>query len=140
MFFPATACIVQNKVRATRAWGFDLSAACSGFLYALTVGAQFIESGAHNKVVVIGASASRDFPLVDAPPRPRTPFEVMYVSVFDNRLTSLVRSGFLSDQQYLPAQGVLAVRDGFGFVAAQLDPQAGMPAGIGTYVRAIHLP
>src|SRR5215210_720068 len=55
MFFPATACVVQNKVRATRAWGFDLSAACSGFLYALTVGAQFIESGAHNKVVVIGA-------------------------------------------------------------------------------------
>lgn len=55
MFFPATACIVQNKVRATRAWGFDISAACSGFLYALTVGAQFIESGAHNKVVVIGA-------------------------------------------------------------------------------------
>src|SRR5436309_865952 len=55
MLFPATACVVQNKVRATRAWGFDLSAACSGFLYALTVGAQFIESGAHNKVVVIGA-------------------------------------------------------------------------------------
>ncbi len=55
MFFPATACIVQNKVRATRAWGFDVSAACSGFVYALTIGAQFIESGAHDKVVVIGA-------------------------------------------------------------------------------------
>src|SRR5262245_32404567 len=55
MFFPATACIVQNKIRATRAWGFDISAACSGFLYALTIGAQFIESGAHKKVVVIGA-------------------------------------------------------------------------------------
>ena len=55
MLFPATACVVQNKVRATRAWGFDLLAACSGFLYALTVGAQFIESGAHQKVVVIGA-------------------------------------------------------------------------------------
>ena len=55
MFFPATACMVQNKVRASRAWGFDISAACSGFLYALTVGAQFIESGAHDKVVVIGA-------------------------------------------------------------------------------------
>src|SRR6266849_1287058 len=55
MFFPATACIVQNKVRATRAWGFDVSAACSGFLYALTVGAQFVESGAHDKVVVVGA-------------------------------------------------------------------------------------
>ncbi|MFY9553611.1 MAG: beta-ketoacyl-ACP synthase III [Blastocatellia bacterium] len=55
MFFPATACIVQNKVRATRAWGFDVSAACSGFLYALTIGAQFIEAGTHERVVVIGA-------------------------------------------------------------------------------------
>jgi 3-oxoacyl-[acyl-carrier-protein] synthase-3 len=55
MLFPATACIVQHKVRASRAWGFDLSAACSGFLYAVTVGAQFIESGAHKKVVVVGA-------------------------------------------------------------------------------------
>jgi 3-oxoacyl-[acyl-carrier-protein] synthase-3 len=55
MFFPATACLVQNKVRASRAWGFDVSAACSGFLYALTVGTQFIASGAHDKVVVIGA-------------------------------------------------------------------------------------
>jgi 3-oxoacyl-[acyl-carrier-protein] synthase III len=55
MFFPATACRVQDKIRATRAWGFDLSGACSGFLYALTVGAQFVENGAHDKVVVIGA-------------------------------------------------------------------------------------
>src|ERR1044072_2577673 len=55
MLFPATACLVQNKIRANHAWGFDVSAACSGFLYALTVGAQFIESGAHDKVVVIGA-------------------------------------------------------------------------------------
>jgi 3-oxoacyl-[acyl-carrier-protein] synthase-3 len=55
MLFPATACRVQDKIRATHAWGFDLSGACSGFLYALTVGAQFIESGAHDKVVVIGA-------------------------------------------------------------------------------------
>ncbi|MEW6208003.1 MAG: beta-ketoacyl-ACP synthase III [Acidobacteriota bacterium] len=55
MFFPSTACVVQNKIRASRAWGFDVSAACSGFLYALTVGAQFVESGRHNKVIVIGA-------------------------------------------------------------------------------------
>jgi 3-oxoacyl-[acyl-carrier-protein] synthase-3 len=55
MFFPATACIVQNKIQARHAWGFDLSAACSGFLYGLTVGAQFIASGAHKKVMVIGA-------------------------------------------------------------------------------------
>ena len=55
MMFPATACIVQDKLGATRAWAFDISAACSGFTYALTMGAQFIESGAHRKVLVIGA-------------------------------------------------------------------------------------
>ncbi len=55
MLFPATACIIQDKLKATKAWGFDISAACSGFLYALTMGAQFIASGAHKKVLVIGA-------------------------------------------------------------------------------------
>jgi 3-oxoacyl-[acyl-carrier-protein] synthase-3 len=55
MFFPATACLVQDKIGATGAWGFDLSAACSGFLYGLQVGAKLIESGAHKKVMVIGA-------------------------------------------------------------------------------------
>ena len=54
MVFPATACLVQDKLKATRAWGFDISAACSGFVYALTMGAQFVESGAHTKVMVIG--------------------------------------------------------------------------------------
>ncbi|HEY3119645.1 MAG TPA: beta-ketoacyl-ACP synthase III [Vicinamibacteria bacterium] len=55
MFFPSTACLVQDKLKATRAWGFDISAACSGFLYALTMGCQFIETGAHRRVMVIGA-------------------------------------------------------------------------------------
>jgi 3-oxoacyl-[acyl-carrier-protein] synthase-3 len=55
MFFPATACLIQNNLGAKRAWGFDLSAACSGFAYALTVGAQFVGSGAHKKVLVIGS-------------------------------------------------------------------------------------
>jgi 3-oxoacyl-[acyl-carrier-protein] synthase III len=55
MFFPATACLVQDRIGAKRAWGFDLSAACSGFAYALTVGAQFVGSGAHRKVIVIGS-------------------------------------------------------------------------------------
>jgi 3-oxoacyl-[acyl-carrier-protein] synthase-3 len=55
MFFPATACLVQEKIGAHGAWGFDLSAACSGFLYALQVGAKLVESGAHSKVMVIGA-------------------------------------------------------------------------------------
>ncbi len=55
MFFPATACLVQDLIGAENAWGFDLSAACSGFLFALTTGARFIESGQHGKVLVIGA-------------------------------------------------------------------------------------
>ena len=55
MFFPSTACLIQNKIRATRAWGFDVSAACSSFLFALTTGAQFIETGRHDKVLVVGA-------------------------------------------------------------------------------------
>jgi 3-oxoacyl-[acyl-carrier-protein] synthase-3 len=55
MFFPATACLVQHRIGATKAWGFDLSAACSGFSYALTVGAQFVGAGTHKKVLVIGS-------------------------------------------------------------------------------------
>ena len=55
MLFPATACLVQDKLGAHGAWGFDLSAACSGFLYALQVGAKLVESGAQSKVLVIGA-------------------------------------------------------------------------------------
>ena len=55
MFFPATACLVQHKLGAKGAWGFDLSAACSGFPYALQVGAKLVESGIHKKVMVIGA-------------------------------------------------------------------------------------
>ena len=55
MAFPATACLVQDKLGAPHAWGFDLSAACSGFPYALQMGAKLVESGAHKKVLVIGS-------------------------------------------------------------------------------------
>ena len=55
MLFPSTACLAQHKLGAKRAWGFDLSAACSAFVYALQTGAQFISTGAHQKVLVIGA-------------------------------------------------------------------------------------
>ncbi len=55
MVFPATANIVCDKIGATNAWGFDLSAACSGFLFALTTGAAYIESGRYKNVVVVGA-------------------------------------------------------------------------------------
>ena len=55
MLFPSTACLVQNKLPAPGAWGFDLSAACSAFVYALQCGAQLIQTGSHKKVLVIGA-------------------------------------------------------------------------------------
>jgi len=55
MFFPSTASVVQDKLKAKKSWGFDLSAACSGFLYALVVGAQLVETGAYRKVVVVGS-------------------------------------------------------------------------------------
>lgn len=53
--FPDTANTILDKVGAKSAWGFDVNAACSGFLYALTVGAKFIETGTHKKVIIIGA-------------------------------------------------------------------------------------
>ncbi len=55
MFFPATACVIQDKIGASKAWGFDLSGACSGFLFALVTGAQFVENGQYSKVLVVGA-------------------------------------------------------------------------------------
>ena len=55
MLFPSTACLVQHKLGAKGAWGFDISAACSAFLYSLQTGAQFIASGVHKRVLVIGA-------------------------------------------------------------------------------------
>jgi len=55
MFFPSTACLVQHQIGATRAWGFDLVAACSGFVYGLTTAAHLVGAGTHNKVLVIGS-------------------------------------------------------------------------------------
>src|SRR5260370_10148935 len=67
MFFPATACLVQKSIAAKNAWGFDLSAACSGFAYAFTVGAQFAVAGRHKKVLAVGGAAVTP-PLNSRPP------------------------------------------------------------------------
>jgi 3-oxoacyl-[acyl-carrier-protein] synthase-3 len=58
MMFPSTACLVQDKIGAKGAWGFDVSAGCCGFVFALQAGAKLVESGAHKKVLVIGADAN----------------------------------------------------------------------------------
>jgi 3-oxoacyl-[acyl-carrier-protein] synthase III len=58
MMFPSTACLVQNKIAAPHAWGFDVSGGCSGFVYALQAGVKMVESGAYRKVLVCGADAN----------------------------------------------------------------------------------
>jgi len=58
MMFPSTACLVQDKIGAKGAWGFDVSAGCSGFVFALQAGVKLVESGAQSKVLVIGADAN----------------------------------------------------------------------------------
>ncbi|MGA2991898.1 MAG: beta-ketoacyl-ACP synthase III [Candidatus Korobacteraceae bacterium] len=58
MMYPSTACLVQHKLKIPNAWGFDVSAGCSGFLYALTAGAKLVESGTHKKVLVIGTDVN----------------------------------------------------------------------------------
>lgn len=55
MSFPSTACLVQDRIGAAGAWGFDLVAACSGFVYGLTTAANLVASGSHGKVLVVGA-------------------------------------------------------------------------------------
>ena len=58
MMYPSTACLVQHKLGLKNVWGFDVSAGCSGFVFALTTGAKLVESGAHKKVLVIGADVN----------------------------------------------------------------------------------
>jgi len=57
MFFPSTACLVQDRIGAKGAWGFDILAACSGFVYALSTGAQFVANGSAKRVLVIGSDS-----------------------------------------------------------------------------------
>ena len=57
MVFPSAACVVQNKLQAVNAAAFDLSAACSGFVYAMSVGSQFIQSGMYKKVLIVAAES-----------------------------------------------------------------------------------
>ena len=58
MMYPSTACLVQHKLGIHRTWGFDVSAGCSGFLYALNTGTEFVESGRYKKVLVIGSDVN----------------------------------------------------------------------------------
>ncbi|MEO8210441.1 MAG: beta-ketoacyl-ACP synthase 3, partial [bacterium] len=55
MIYPSTACVIQKEMGAKNAWGFDILAACSGFIFSLATAVQFIQCGSHKKVIVVGA-------------------------------------------------------------------------------------
>jgi len=107
MLFPATACLVQHKLGASNAWGYDISAACSGFLYALTTGAKLIESGMHKRVLVIGADTmSRIIDYTD---------RTICVLFGDGAGAVLLEpttdgTGLLDTVQYVDGSGVAALR------------------------------
>ncbi len=126
--FPSTACIVQDRLGAVRAWGFDLSAACSGFLYGLTTAAHLVSGGSHRKVLVIGADTmSRIIDYTD---------RTTCILFGDAAGAFLVEPGDLPGDGYL---GHLNEIDGAG--AAFLNMPAGgsrMPATSQTVENRLH--
>ena len=91
MFFPSTAQLACHKSGCTNAWGFDLSAACSGFLYALRTGGEFVASGTHKKVIV--ASADKMSSIVDYTDAPPACSSATAPQAFSSRPTRPARHG-----------------------------------------------
>jgi 3-oxoacyl-[acyl-carrier-protein] synthase-3 len=128
MMFPSTACIVQEKLGANGAWGFDLVAACSGFLYGLTVAANLVVSGSHRKVLVIGADVMSR--IIDYTDRSTC------ILFGDGAGAFLVERGDEGEQGYI---GHLNEIDGSG--APFLNMPAGgsrMPASDETVAKRLH--
>jgi 3-oxoacyl-[acyl-carrier-protein] synthase-3 len=121
MMFPSTACLVQNALRARRAWGFDLIAACSGFIYGLTTAAHLVAGGTHRKVLVIGSDTMSR--IID----------------YTDRATCILFGDAAGAMLIEPAQG----DDGCGFIdfVGEIDGSGGeflkMPAG-GSRLPASH--
>jgi 3-oxoacyl-[acyl-carrier-protein] synthase-3 len=128
MMFPSTACIVQDRLGARGAWGFDLTAACSGFLYGLTVAANLVVGGSHRKVLVIGADVMSR--IIDYTDRSTC------ILFGDGAGAFLVEAGAEGEEGYL---GHLNEIDGSG--AAFLNMPAGgsrMPATEETVANRLH--
>lgn len=121
MFFPSTACLVQNALGARGAWGFDLVAACSGFVYGLTTAAHLVGGGTHRKVLVIGSDTMSR--IID----------------YKDRATCVLFGDAAGAMLIEPAEG----EDGFGFIdfLGEVDGSGGdylkMPAG-GSRMPASH--
>jgi len=121
MFFPSTACLVQNALGARGAWGFDLVAACSGFVYGLTTAAHLVGAGTHRKVLVIGSDTMSR--IID----------------YKDRATCVLFGDAAGAMLIEPAEG----EDGCGFIdfLGEIDGSGGdylkMPAG-GSRMPASH--
>jgi 3-oxoacyl-[acyl-carrier-protein] synthase-3 len=128
MLFPSTACLVQDRIGATGAWGFDLVAACSGFLYGLTVAANLVKAGSHRKILVIGADTmSRILDYTD---------RATCILFGDGAGAFIVEPGESDDEGYI---GHLNEIDGSG--APFLNMPAGgsrMPASAETVANRMH--
>ncbi|NVK49484.1 MAG: ketoacyl-ACP synthase III [Cyclobacteriaceae bacterium] len=111
MPFPATANIIADKIGAKKSFSFDISAACSGFLYALQLGAQFIESGTHKKVMVIGADKMSS--IVD----------------YQDRTTCILFGDGAGAVLLEPAEGDLGIRDAILRADGSGEPYLHMKAG-----------
>ncbi|NVJ85379.1 MAG: ketoacyl-ACP synthase III [Algoriphagus sp.] len=111
MPFPATANIIADKIGAKKSFSFDISAACSGFLYALQLGAQFIESGTHKKVLVVGADKMSS--IVD----------------YQDRTTCILFGDGAGAVLLEPAEGDLGIRDAILRADGSGEPYLHMKAG-----------
>lgn len=128
MLFPSTACLVQNRLGAAGAWGFDLSAACCGFLYGITVAANLVVSGTHGKVLVVGADTmSRILDYTD---------RTTCILFGDGAGAFLIEQ---TDEEGLGYIGHLSEIDGSGAVSLNM-PAGGsrMPASAETVAKRLH--
>jgi 3-oxoacyl-[acyl-carrier-protein] synthase-3 len=131
MFFPSTACLVQNRIGATRAWGFDLVAACSGFVYGLTTAAHLVAAGTHEKVLVIGSDTMSR--IIDYTDRSTC------ILFGDGAGAMLIEPGGANEDQHLGFIDFIGEIDGSG--ADYLKMPAGgsrMPASAETVAQRLH--
>jgi 3-oxoacyl-[acyl-carrier-protein] synthase III len=122
MMFPSTACLVQNALGARRAWGFDLVAACSGFVYGLVTAAHLVSAGTHRKVLVIGADTMSR--IID----------------YTDRATCILfgdAAGAMLVEPAAPGEETLGFLDFLGEIDGSGGPYLCMPAG-GSRLPASH--
>jgi 3-oxoacyl-[acyl-carrier-protein] synthase III len=129
--FPATACIVQDRLGCKNAWGFDLAAACSGFVYGLTVAGQLVHSGSHKKVLVIGADTMSR--IIDYTDRTTCVLFGDGAGAFVVEPDPEKRGDFMGFKQYVDGSGAVALKMPAG--GSKMPPSAETIANRQHYVK-----